>query len=108
MFEVIVLLVAAHALFDYALQGDFMAKAKNPAAPIPGVPWYQPMSAHCFIHATAVYLITGTIVAGIFEFVAHFVIDYMKCTGNLSYNQDQFLHLACKAGYVLALVLVAA
>lgn len=104
----IVLLLAAHALFDYALQGDFMAKAKNPAAPILGVPWYQPMAAHCFIHATAVYFITGMVFAGIVEFVAHFVIDYMKCTGKLTYNQDQYLHLACKAGYVLALALIAA
>jgi hypothetical protein len=38
-------LVAAHALCDYPLQGDFLARAKNRAAPIAGVPWYQDCQA---------------------------------------------------------------
>ena len=32
-------LMVGHALADYPLQGDFLAKAKNRTAPIPGVPW---------------------------------------------------------------------
>lgn len=38
--ETALMLLAGHALCDYPLQGDFLAKAKNRAAPLPGVPWY--------------------------------------------------------------------
>lgn len=34
-------LVAGHALADYPLQGDFLARAKNRTAPIAGFPWWQ-------------------------------------------------------------------
>jgi len=42
-------LLAAHAFFDFAGQGDFMAKGKNHKQPIPGVPWYQCLFAHSLI-----------------------------------------------------------
>jgi hypothetical protein len=35
------LLLVDHALADYPLQVDFLARAKNHAAPIPGISWYQ-------------------------------------------------------------------
>jgi hypothetical protein len=35
------LLLVDHALADYPLQGDFLARAKNHTAPIPGISWYQ-------------------------------------------------------------------
>ena len=57
--KMLALLLAAHALCDYPLQGDFLAKAKNPAQPIPGVPWWCAMAAHCAIHAGAVLLVTA-------------------------------------------------
>ena len=47
-------LVVAHFLCDFPLQGDFLAKAKNPEAPLPGVPWQWAMLAHAAIHAGAV------------------------------------------------------
>jgi hypothetical protein len=34
-------LIAGHALADYPLQGDFLSRAKNRSAPIPGFPWWQ-------------------------------------------------------------------
>ncbi|MFM1977463.1 MAG: hypothetical protein RL145_2309, partial [Pseudomonadota bacterium] len=37
------LLIVAHFICDYPLQGDFLSKAKNLTAPIPGVPWWQAM-----------------------------------------------------------------
>jgi hypothetical protein len=55
----LIALLTAHALADYPLQGDFLSKAKNRMAPIPGVPWRQALGAHAFIHAGAVALITG-------------------------------------------------
>lgn len=95
-------LLAAHALCDYALQGDFMAKAKNRFAPIPGVPWYQAMGSHACIHGAAVALLTGSWVLGALEAVAHFCIDDAKCSGKISYNADQALHVACKVAWAAA------
>jgi hypothetical protein len=90
-------LIAAHALADYPLQGDFLSKAKNRSAPIPGVPWWQAMSAHAAIHGGAVGLITGYWWLGVAEAAVHFWIDDLKCRGKLSFNQDQFFHIAFKA-----------
>jgi hypothetical protein len=44
-------LFGAHFYFDYAGQGDFMARAKNRLAPIPGVPWHSVLTAHAAIQA---------------------------------------------------------
>lgn len=93
-------LVAAHAVCDYPLQGDFLAKAKNRMAPIPGVPWWQALGAHAAIHGGAVGLITGVWWLGLLEFAAHFIIDDLKCRGRLSFNGDQAAHLLCKAAWV--------
>ncbi len=100
------LLLAAHALADYPLQGDFLAKAKNRAAPIPGVPFYQALGAHAVIHSGFVALITGVWWLGLAEVVAHALIDDAKCTGKIDFNTDQVLHVACKLFWVsVALVL---
>lgn len=100
-----VLLIAGHFLADYALQGDFMAKAKNHRAPIPGVPWATVLGSHAAIHGATVFLITGSPVFGCIELVGHALIDYTKCDGRISYNTDQALHIAMKGAYVAALVL---
>ena len=106
MIELFLLLVVLHALCDYPLQGDFLAKAKNRLAPIPGVPWWQALSAHAAIHGGAVALATGHYWIGLLEFAAHWLIDDAKCKGRISFNTDQFLHLACKVAWV-ALALLA-
>ncbi|HEX8382415.1 MAG TPA: DUF3307 domain-containing protein [Sphingomonas sp.] len=94
-------LVAGHALCDYPLQGDFLAKAKNRNAPIPGVPWYQALGAHAVIHGGMVALVTRSPLLGLVETVIHAAIDDAKCRGKLSYNQDQAIHLACKLAWAL-------
>lgn len=95
--EMGLLLVVGHALADYPLQGDFLSKAKNRTAPIPGVPWWQALGAHSVIHGGAVGLITGIWWLGVAEAVAHALIDDAKCKGRLTFNQDQALHLGFKA-----------
>lgn len=95
-------LVIGHALTDYPLQGDFLAAAKNHRKPIPGVPWYQALAAHSAIQAGMVWLVTGSMLLGCMEFALHAVIDYLKCDGRISFNEDQVAHLLCKAGYVAA------
>lgn len=98
------LLLWAHAIADYPLQGDFLAKAKNISAPIPGVPWWQALTAHAIIQAGFVGLITGNVALAFAEFVAHWLIDLMKCRGEIGFNMDQLMHVACKVTWVLVMV----
>lgn len=100
LIELLLALVAAHALCDYPLQGDFLSRAKNRMQPLPGVPWYQALGAHASIHGAAVALLTGVWWLGMAEAVSHFLIDDMKCRGRISFNADQALHLACKLVWV--------
>ncbi len=102
------LLIAAHALCDYPLQGDFLAKAKNRAMPIPGVPWWQALGAHALIHGGAVGLITGIWWLGLAEALAHALIDDGKCRGHLTFNQDQAFHVGCKVLWLLIALWVSA
>lgn len=101
-------LLVGHAVADYPLQGDFLARAKNHAAPIPGVPWIHGLLPHAAMHAGAVALVTGSVVLGCAEFAAHAVIDFGKCAGWFgegarAFNIDQALHVACKVLWVLVL-----
>lgn len=97
--EMLLLMLFWHALADYPLQGDFLAKAKNRSAPIPGVPWWQALTAHAAIHAGGVGIITGSAWLALAEFAAHFAIDDLKCRGRIGFNTDQALHVACKAAW---------
>jgi hypothetical protein len=90
------LLIVGHALADYPLQGDFLARAKNCTAPIPGFPWWQALTAHAIIHGGAVGIITGRIDLGIYEAVLHFWTDHLKCRGKIDLNTDQAIHIVCK------------
>ena len=105
-------LVIAHAVGDFALQPEFLAVGKNRHADLsrffgekdpPAGLWLHALGAHSFIHAGAVWLVTGSICLGIIEFALHFVIDFAKCEGRTSFALDQVLHYLCKLGYVVAL-----
>lgn len=100
-------LLVGHALCDYPLQGPFLSQAKNPTAPIPGVPWWQAMLAHSAIHGGAVGLVTGVWWLGIAEAWMHFFIDYAKCRGAIGYTQDQAIHVVCKIVWVVFAVAAA-
>jgi hypothetical protein len=100
-------MLVAHALCDYPLQGDFLSKAKNRFAPIPGVPWYQALGAHAVIHGGAVMLITGSPILGLCEAAAHGLIDDYKCEGRISFNGDQAFHIVCKVVWALLAVTLA-
>ena len=101
----LLLLFAAHALCDYPLQGDFLARGKNHRLPLPCVPWYQCLFAHALIHAGAVAVITRNPVLGVLELVSHLVIDYGKCSEWYGFNEDQAFHYACKVAWFLVMVL---
>ena len=97
----LIALIAGHALADYPLQGDFLSKAKNRSAPIPGVPYWQAMGAHVIIHGAIVAFVTGIWWLFFAEAAIHWLTDDAKCTGKISYNQDQAIHLACKVLWLL-------
>lgn len=92
----LIALIGGHFLADYPLQGDFLSKAKNRTAPIPGVPWQQALGAHSFLHGAAVALLTGIWWLCLLEAAIHWLTDDAKCRGRLSFNQDQAIHLVCK------------
>lgn len=92
----LIALIGAHLFLDYAGQGDFMAKAKNEATPVGGVPWATVMWSHAAIHGAAVALITGLPTLFLAEMGAHASIDRAKCRGLISFNEDQAWHLGCK------------
>lgn len=92
----VLLLFAGHALCDYPLQGDFLARGKNHTNPIPGIPWQHCLLAHSLIHAGMVYLITQNFWFALAELMIHCVTDYLKCDGRISFNVDQAIHYTCK------------
>jgi hypothetical protein len=102
-------LVVAHALFDFPLQGDTVAVNKNRNAKTElqkHVPWYMWMSSHALCHGGAVALITGSLLFGIAETVAHFIIDFFKCDKRYGIGVDQALHILCKITWALCIWLV--
>lgn len=96
-------LLIGHAVADYALQSDWMAKAKNrhhKTEPPPGQTyqpcWFWVLSAHAFIHGGAVYVVTGSPWLAMLEIAVHWMIDFWKCEGAYGINVDQTLHIVTK------------
>lgn len=103
---VLFLLLGAHALADYPLQGDFLAANKARSGPN-FVPWWQALLAHAFIHGLFVALITGIWWLGLAEVAAHAITDHAKCEKRIGINTDQAVHVACKVAWAaIAVALV--
>jgi hypothetical protein len=102
-------LLCGHALADFALQTDAMAKGKNRNLKPDYMPkgqkltpcWPYWLSAHALIHAGTVYVITGVVWAAIFELVSHWLIDFAKCENLTDPHKDQFCHCILKVFYAL-------
>jgi hypothetical protein len=94
-----------HAVGDFVLQGEVMARAKSrsyAAAAERGTgfpPWYYWLAAHALVHGGIVYAVSGSAALGLVETALHAAIDFAKCEHRITFHQDQALHLACKAGY---------
>ena len=106
-------MVIGHALGDYPLQGAFLASCKNRNADSSvffggsGVPeglWIHALTAHCLIQAGIVWIITGSIALTVIELVVHWVTDFIRCEGWISYTADQAIHVACKIAFAVLLV----
>lgn len=104
-------LLCSHAVCDFALQSDAMAKGKNrhnQTTPPPGAK-YQPswghwLTAHAMIHGAGVYVITGVWWLGLAEAACHWVIDFNKCDNRIGMNTDQALHLVCKVAWCVVVI----
>lgn len=94
------MMLCGHALMDYALQTDWIAKGKdwnkNPKGEL-GMPWYYIMASHCLMHGGMVTVLTGSVYMGVAECLIHYLVDCLKCDGRIGQHEDQFIHVGCKA-----------
>lgn len=88
-----------HALGDFALQSDFMAKFKSRKSE--SEMWMHVLLAHSLIHGGAVYIATGNEYLGIAETICHALIDHSKCEGWIGFHTDQWLHIVCKGCWAI-------
>jgi Protein of unknown function (DUF3307) len=96
------LLVFAHALADFALQSDFMVRAKDRNNPLgANGMWMHVLGAHAVIHGGFVLLITQDIRLGLAEVIVHAVTDFLKCEKRINLHADQAIHIGCKVVWVL-------
>lgn len=93
---ILFLLIVAHFLADYPLQGPFLSEAKNRHTAVGKIFWPHALTAHAMIHAGFVAVITGSIALGLAEAVIHARTDWLKCENRISLNVDQAIHLGCK------------
>ena len=103
MLETLFWLLVGHAVGDFGLQSGWMARHKsrhvreaNSFSRKPELIWIEVLSSHCLIHAGAVTLATGSLLLGLLEFVAHWIIDYGKCEDWYGFHTDQALHIVSK------------
>lgn len=108
-------LLMGHAIADFGLQSDAMAKGKNRNRPVdmsivpPGqkyqVTWFYWLTAHSLIHGAAVGIVTGSFIYALVETVMHWLIDFGKCESWYGIHEDQVAHFLCKVVYATCLVL---
>lgn len=91
LLALIFLLLAAHFVADYPLQGDFLSRAKAE-----GPLRRYHLFAHSGIQAAGVFIVTGVVWLGLLEWAAHYFIDDAKVRGLTTFQQDQVFHIVCK------------
>lgn len=84
------LLLGAHRLCDYPLQGQFLSNAKQ-SGPLR----VYHMIAHSGIQGAGVAVVTGNVWLGLFEWLTHAMIDEAKVRGKTNFAQDQALQIFC-------------
>ena len=106
--QLLFVLLIAHAVCDYPLQGDFMARNKSRHV---SADWWILLGAHALIHAGGVWAamaflgVAQAVAFAWVELVLHWWIDWGKNEGFTTLATDQLLHVACKVIYVLFLFL---
>ncbi len=108
--EMLFKLLVGHAVADFALQSDFIARMKSRWNDQSGTGmWIYVSISHALVHGGAVYLATVTRrkaddVVFIAETGAHWLIDYGKCANMISLHTDQFMHVLCKCLWIYLLL----
>ena len=101
-------LLLGHALADFPLQGEFLAVGKDRHANLSQVTggkawppsiWLYCLTVHALIQSAAVWIVTGSVVLCLVEFVLHWFIDWAKSEELTNFYSDQCLHIVCKAIY---------
>jgi hypothetical protein len=92
-----------HALADFPLQGDYLARVKQRSKADSVPEWFIALTAHSLIHAGGVWLVTGSVTLAAVELLLHWLIDLGKGEGFYGYVADQLLHIGCKVVYVVIL-----
>lgn len=85
-------LIIGHAAADYGIQTEYVATMRNRKH----AAWVYPLTAHALIHGGVVAFITGSIILGLAETIAHWCIDFGKCEGWFGIHSDQGMHVGCK------------
>jgi len=88
-------LIIAHFLGDFALQSSAMARGKVPGGD-PHVAWGWWLCSHASTHAFLVMLLTGSWVLSVAEWGTHAWIDHAKINRQITFTVDQALHLGLK------------
>lgn len=102
--QLLFLLIFAHSLADYPLQGTFLSGAKNRNTDVGKVFWPHALFAHSMIHGGFVLLITGSIWFASAEVIIHGFTDWMKCEQKITLTVDQMIHLMCKIAWAAGTV----
>lgn len=102
-----VAMLCGHALCDYALQSEWMARNKSRrTSDDTRCRWQYVLSAHALIHAGAVMAVTGRWELGLAEFLIHWLADFSKAEGWWGIDIDQSIHVACKVVWACVAVSV--
>lgn len=98
LLEILWWLAVGHIVSDFVLQTDFMARYKSPKAePIAAAgPWWLWLGAHGMMNGAVTAFILGAWWVGPIEAVHHALTDWCKCTGRISFWQDQISHAVVK------------
>lgn len=104
---ILFLMLMAHAVCDFALQSDWMAKAKASIVQSAGLPWWYVMAMHCLINAAGVYAVAAYVgvsaplcaMLAALEYIAHFATDATKRRLYISAISDQAFHVVAKAAW---------
>lgn len=113
-FEVLFLLLAGHAVADFGLQNEFIARFKSHKEKLnvgntkrADLIWIHILMSHCLIHGLAVFLILGNLWLALAETVAHAITDFLKSEDRFGFHADQLIHIACKfAWWIIWLALL--
>ncbi len=93
--SLIISLLMAHFVVDFALQSNAIAIGKCPKSG-QQINWAWWMLGHTSFHGLFVLIITNSALLGFLELVSHFLIDYFKCMRKYNLFTDQMLHIGCK------------